>query len=157
MKNKNIINLVIVAFLGIALFVVTRNNNQKRSKTTPAQNDFAKQQSNHFRSDTKQGSKFANDPKDINRHPTNLHYSKHAKCRMGCRNLDESEVLEILDHGEINLRKSNDRPNKCPTYALEGRTHDGQQSRMVFSFCGANDVTVVTVIDLDTDWECTCY
>jgi hypothetical protein len=76
---------------------------------------------------------------------------------MECRHLDESEVNEILQTGEINYKKSNDRPQKCPTYALEGKTHDGQQTRMVFSFCGAEEVTLVTVIDLDTDWKCNCF
>jgi uncharacterized membrane-anchored protein YhcB (DUF1043 family) len=158
MKNKNISNLIVVGFLALALvIVVIRNQKKINPHLSKHQNEFRKQQSNHFRSETKEDSQFANDPKDVNRHPANLRYSKHAKCRMSCRNLDESEVLEILEKGKINMDKSNDRPNKCPTYALEGKTHDGQQSRMVFSFCGPDDVTVVTVIDLDTDWECNCY
>jgi Domain of unknown function (DUF4258) len=152
MKNKSLINLVIILFVGLALFLINKNK-----KPDAKIENFRKAQKSHFGDDTKAPSSFSNDPKDINRHPKKIHYSKHAKCRMGCRNLDESEVVEILEKGEINLRKSNDRPNKCPTYALEGKTHDGQQARMVFSFCGADEVTVVTVIDLDTDWQCSCY
>src|ERR1043165_9799367 len=33
---------------------------------------------------------------DLNRNPTSIHYSKHARCRMDCRHISESEVREIL-------------------------------------------------------------
>lgn len=151
MKNKSLINLIILLFLIIAVVVVIRN---QKSNSTDA---FRKNQSSHFVNTGKPKGYFFSDPKDINRHPKGIQYSKHAKCRMECRHLDESEVNEILQTGEINYKKSNDRPQKCPTYALEGKTHDGQQTRMVFSFCGPEEVTLVTVIDLDTDWKCNCF
>jgi Domain of unknown function (DUF4258) len=157
-KNKGLVNIVVIILLGITAFFINRNRKlNPNNKRNQQQEAFRKIQNNHFRSDKNVDNTSKIDPAELNRHPKNLHYSKHAKCRMNCRNLDESEVQEILNTGKINFAKSNDRPNKCPTYALEGRTHDGQQSRMVFSFCGAEDVTVVTVIDLDTDWECNCY
>ena len=79
-------------------------------------------------------------------------YSRHAKCRMECRHIDESEVKEILQNGEINFGKEQES-EKGVTYPLEGKTHEGQRVRIVFA-PHENDVTVVTAIDLDTDWPC---
>ena len=42
---------------------------------------------------------------------------------------------------------------ECPTHALEGRTRDDQQARVVFAAC-PNKTRLVTAIDLDTDWPC---
>ncbi len=81
-----------------------------------------------------------------------LSYSRHAKCRMECRQIDESEVKEILQKGEINFNKEKET-EKGVTYPLEGVTHDGQHVRIVFA-PNENDVTVVTCIDLDKDWPC---
>jgi hypothetical protein len=81
-----------------------------------------------------------------------LTYSRHAKCRMACRQIDESEVKEILLNGEINFDKDRETA-KGVTYPLEGKTHDGQNVRIVFA-PHENDITVVTAIDLDTNWPC---
>lgn len=90
-------------------------------------------------------------------HKRKLIFTKHAKCRMDCRHFTEAEVQEILQNGKVNFNKSNDRKGDCPTYALEGETSDGQQARMVFALCDYNTAKVITVIDLDTDWQCACY
>jgi Domain of unknown function (DUF4258) len=79
-------------------------------------------------------------------------YSRHAKCRMECRHIDESEVKEILQTGEINHSKEQET-EKGVTFPLEGKTHDGQNVRIVFA-PHENEVTVVTCIDLDTNWPC---
>lgn len=84
-----------------------------------------------------------------------LIYTKHARCRMACRHIDESEVQEILQTGAINERKSEPAARPDPKYALEGRTHDGQQVRIIFAPADRGMV-VITVIDLDTDWSCDC-
>lgn len=84
-----------------------------------------------------------------------LVFTKHARCRMGCRHIDESEVREILEKGSVNARKSEPAARPDPKYALEGRTRDGQQVRIIFAPAGRGMV-VVTVIDLDTDWTCDC-
>ncbi len=90
-------------------------------------------------------------------HPRTINYTKHAKCRMECRDFTKQEVEEILENGKINFSKSNDRPGDCPTYALEGITSDGQHARMVFALCSQTTAKVITVIDLDTDHDCNCY
>jgi Domain of unknown function (DUF4258) len=84
-----------------------------------------------------------------------LKFSKHALCRMGCRQIDEAEVREILDRGEINYRKSEPDGKPDPKFAYEGRTHDGQEVRIVVA--RKPDVwVVVTVIDLGREWTCDC-
>jgi hypothetical protein len=91
----------------------------------------------------------------LSRDPASLVYTKHARCRMNCRHIDESEVQEILKQGRINHRKSEPAARPDPKYALEGTTHDGQHVRIVFAPARRGTV-VITVIDLDTDWSCHC-
>ncbi|MBS1653784.1 MAG: DUF4258 domain-containing protein [Bacteroidetes bacterium] len=84
-----------------------------------------------------------------------LEYSNHAKCRMQCRHITQSEVEEIMQDGTINYNKSDLQNARCPRYAVEGVTHDNQRVRIVFAQC--NDKTeVVTVIDLGEEWPCDC-
>jgi hypothetical protein len=92
---------------------------------------------------------------DFNRDSRNLIYTKHAKCRMYCRHVDESEILEILQKGEINYSKSNPGHRPDPTYALEGITHDRQHVRVIFAE-SHRGLVVVTCIDLNKDWSCDC-
>lgn len=79
----------------------------------------------------------------------------HAKCRMDCRQIDENEVKEILANGSINYKKSDLKDKPCPTYALEGITKDNQRVRIVVGDCN-NEAVIITVIDLDHEFECSC-
>jgi hypothetical protein len=97
----------------------------------------------------------ADEHDELDRHPSRLIYTKHARCRMGCRHIDESEVREILEEGRINYRKSEPAARPDPKYALEGTTHDGQQVRIIFA-PSARGMVVITVIDLDNEWSCHC-
>ena len=91
---------------------------------------------------------------DFNRNTAKLIFSKHAKCRMDCRKIDESEVRELLKNGTINYKKiQNDKRGK--TYPVEGYTHDKQHVRIVFA-PKDDGLVVVTVIDLGTEWSCDC-
>ena len=84
-----------------------------------------------------------------------LEYTKHARCRMDCRQITAAEVEEIMQNGKINYRKSNVKAHPCPTYAVEGYTKDDQRVRIVFGQCD-NKTKVITCIDLDKEWECHC-
>lgn len=84
-----------------------------------------------------------------------LKYSKHATCRMQCRKISQMEVEEIMQGGKINYNKSDLQNARCPRYALEGMTRDNQRVRIVYAQCNES-TTVVTVIDLNTDYECHC-
>ncbi len=92
---------------------------------------------------------------DLNRNPSKIIYSKHAQCRMDCRHIDESEVKEILQKGTLNSAKI-ETSSKGTSYPLEGTTHDGQRVRIVFAPKEDGTTVVVTVIDLDTDFTCSC-
>ncbi len=90
----------------------------------------------------------------FNRNVGKLIYSKHARCRMDCRHIDESEVKEILKEGTLNINKI-EEDSRGKTYPIEGITHDHQKVRIVFAPKN-NDLVVVTVIDLDHEWQCDC-
>ena len=96
-----------------------------------------------------------NRDKGFDRRVSYLEYSNHAKCRMQCRKISHAEVEEIMQDGKINYNKSDLQNTRCPRYALEGITGDNQKTRIVFAQCN-DKTTVVTVIDLDTEWSCDC-
>jgi len=99
--------------------------------------------------------KTINRDRGFDRRTSLIKYSKHARCRMDCRDISEPEVKEIMEEGKINYNKSDLKGSGCPRYALEGRTTDEQRVRIIFAQC--NDSTVVvTVIDLDREVECSC-
>lgn len=93
----------------------------------------------------------------LNRNPGHINYSKHARCRMACRKIDDAEVMDILRSGTINYKKSDIGNNTdCKRkYAVEGITRDKQKVRIIFAPCG-KEVTVVTVIDIGKEWPCDC-
>ena len=98
----------------------------------------------------------AADKRGLNRNPSNINYSKHARCRMDCRHIDEAEVKDLLKNGTINYRKSDLKGDDCKMkYAVEGISKDDQKLRIVFAPCGS-EITVVTCIDLNKEWECHC-
>lgn len=86
---------------------------------------------------------------------TKITYSKHAKCRMECRFIDEDEVREILIKKNINHDRT--RINeKGESVAFEGITHDNQKVRIVAAKKSQNHIHIVTVIDLEQKWHCEC-
>ena len=96
-----------------------------------------------------------NRDKGFDRRISYLDYSNHAKCRMQCRKISQAEVEGIMQNGKINYNKSDLQNTRCPRYAIEGITGDNQRTRIVFAQCN-DKTTVVTVIDLDTEWSCDC-
>jgi hypothetical protein len=137
--------IILVAILGVLLFVA-RQCKQQASTRSPATvtNKAAKKEDGTTNRD-----------KGFDRRISYLEYSKHAKCRMDCRRISQTEVEEIMQAGKINYDKSDLQNARCPRYAVEGITGDNQKTRIVFAQC--NDKTVVvTVIDLDTEWSCDC-
>ena len=97
-----------------------------------------------------------NAAKDFDRSPEAIHYSKHATCRRECRHIDESEVKEMIEKGEINFSKSELNTDDChKRYALEGLSLDSQRLRIIVAECN-DELTVITVIDLGKEWPCTC-
>ncbi|WP_169337635.1 DUF4258 domain-containing protein [Segetibacter koreensis] len=91
----------------------------------------------------------------FDRSTTNLFFTKHAKCRMKCRHISQQEVKDILVNGTINYNKSDLSDPRGPSYALEGRTKDGQKVRIIFA-PRKRHLTVVTVMDLEREYVCNC-
>lgn len=91
----------------------------------------------------------------IDRQATNLKFSRHARCRMGCRQIDEQEVREIIAKGDINSGKI-EKSGKGVSIPLEGITRDRQRVRIVIAPKKNREMVLVTVIDLDTEWDCDC-
>lgn len=79
-----------------------------------------------------------------------LVYTQHAECRMKCRAIDKTDIREIMMNGTINYSKSEVHDKPCPSYALEGKTSDGQNLRIVFATCDSI-IKVITAIDLNLD------
>lgn len=140
MKNKYI---PVIALLAAALFFYWVKTNQRGKK-------------NQVKRQTETVIPVIATDEDFNRQPSNIIYSKHAKCRMDCRHIDETEVKEILTDGVINRSKI-ETSAKGTSYPLEGTTHDGQKVRIVFAPKEDGSTVVVTVIDLETEFECDCH
>ena len=117
-------------------------------------NKYNRQPGDSIRNDDKKQTGYS--ARGLNRNPSHINYSKHARCRMDCRHIDETEVQQILKDGKINYTKSELQGEDCKKkYAVEGYTKDKQHVRMIFAPCEA-EVTVVTVIDLGKEWQCSC-
>ncbi len=87
----------------------------------------------------------------------NIKITRHAKCRMGCRKINESEIMEVIEQGSINKRKTNPNSKPCPTTAYEHRTyHDKQKTRVIVGHCPGIH-KIVTVIDLENEYQCQCH
>lgn len=145
MKNKWA-PYILIAVLGITLFVIKQC--QKKAEPAPKPK---------VTNNNKPKDPAANVDRDhgFDRRVSYLQYSKHAKCRMECRHISQAEVEDIMRNGEINYNKSDLQNARCPRYAVEGITQDNQRVRIVYAQCNES-TTVVTVIDLGTDFECHC-
>ncbi|MGH1335761.1 MAG: DUF4258 domain-containing protein [Aureispira sp.] len=94
--------------------------------------------------------------RDLSYKGRQLILTKHARCRMDCRELDPYEIQEVINLNNINQRKSKPASGgRCESIAYEGRTRDGQMARIIVGDC-EDDPIVITVIDLDTKYNCTC-
>ena len=137
MMRSKVIPYIILVVLVVAVFALRKCRSiqgNDQSSNTPAEK---------------------NRDRGFDRRTSYLEYTKHARCRMQCRQIDESEVQEIMRTGVINYRKSELDAKPCPTYAVEGMTHDDQHVRIVFAQCD-HKTKVVTTIDLEHEWECHC-
>ena len=144
--NKKWLPIFLVLLMAAAVFIIKtcKNNNQPGPKpkvTTDRPQDPASNKTDR--------------DKGFDRRISYLEYSKHAKCRMQCRNISQAEVEEIMQDGRINYNKSDLQNARCPRYAVEGVTSDNQRVRIVYAQCNES-TTVVTVIDLETEFKCSC-
>jgi hypothetical protein len=141
--NKKWLPYILIAVLGVTLFFVKRCKQGNVTKPDVSNNK------------RKDPASDVNRDRGFDRRISYLEYSNHAKCRMQCRKISQAEVEQIMQEGNINYKKSDLQNARCPRYALEGVTKDDQKVRIVFAQCD-NKTEVVTVIDLDTEWNCDC-
>ena len=83
--------------------------------------------------------------------------TRHAECRMDCRQISLEEVQYIIDNGRINPRKSKPAPSpdKCPTKAYEAWSPEGQKIRLIIGIC-PDEPILITAIDLGHKHQCNC-
>jgi len=141
---RKAVPVIIVAALAALVFVIRQCKQETTKPSTTVTNKEKKESSGTVDRD-----------RGFDRRISYLEYSNHAKCRMQCRKISQSEVEEIMRDGKINYNKSDLQNARCPRYAVEGVTADNQRMRIVFAQCNEK-TTVVTVIDLDTEWTCDC-
>ena len=137
---------ILLLLMAIAVLFIKRCKNNQSQESAPniTKEDKRKSLSTKINRD-----------RGFDRRISYLEYSKHARCRMDCRHITQAEVQDIMQQGKINYTKSDLQKARCPRYALEGITEDNQKVRIIFAQC--NEKTqVVTVIDLDTEWQCHC-
>jgi len=147
-KRKWLGGLIIIVLIFIVLY--------NKFRVVPGAGDTQRPRTEERRiSDRTQDPSAAEDRGGLNRNSRSLIYSKHARCRMDCRQISESEVMAILKEGVINYQKSDMRGQPDPKYALEGTTSDGQFVRIVFAN-SPRGIAVITVIDLEKEWKCNC-
>lgn len=134
MKGRRLRSFLIMLLLaaGVVIWLYNRTASVRNIPDDPTQRDAA-----------------------FNRQLTPVIYTRHARCRMGCRHIDESEVLDILHNGKINYQKSDLDGKPDPKYALEGYTHDNQDVRIIFA-PSKRGMVVITCIDIKEEWQCDC-
>jgi len=138
---RKAIPMLLVAVMAVLLFTIRRCKNE--------------QITNPDKEVTNKNTGAINRDRGFDRRISYLEYSNHATCRMQCRKISKAEVEEIMKNGKINYNKSDLKNTRCPRYAVEGITKDNQKVRIVFAQCNEK-TTVVTVIDLETEWACDC-
>ena len=89
------------------------------------------------------------------RNTSHLILTKHARCRMDCRQITIDEIKEILEKGNVNRAKSGIGTKGDSTYALEGYSHENQHIRVIVA-PENEDLVVITCMDLNKEWPCNC-
>jgi hypothetical protein len=143
-KSLPVIFLVVLAIIALAL---------KRCNQTPSPRSDTSVRNERTAPANKQQENDRNVAFD--RTTTNLYFTKHARCRMKCRQITQREVKDILANGKVNYSKSDLNDPQGPTYAVEGNTDDRQHVRIIFA-PKQKHLSVVTVIDLDVEHQCDC-
>jgi hypothetical protein len=126
--------------MAAAIFIINRSKKKEQKPTVTTEK-------------TKEPA--ASKDRGLDRRTSLLEYSSHARCRMQCRNISQAEVEETMLEGKINYNKSDLQNARCPRYAVEAITRDNQRVRIIYAQCNRS-TTVVTVIDLNTEYECDC-
>ncbi len=73
----------------------------------------------------------------------------NGRCRMNCKNISEDDVKNLMTHGDVNYSESQVHEKPCPFYAVDGKSKDGREIRVVYRLCTNDSLTeVITAHDL---------
>ncbi|MBA2762279.1 MAG: DUF4258 domain-containing protein [Segetibacter sp.] len=153
MNNKKalpVIFLVVLVIIALAIKRCDKPFNQNTEQTRRAERNTQVNRNTRVNREDNNGRVVPFD-----RRTSDLFFTKHAKCRMRCRQISQQEVKDILLNGKVNYNKSDLNDPKGPTYAIEGVTDDQQHVRIIFA-PKQKHLTVVTVIDIDVEHQCNC-
>lgn len=153
MNLKKILPWALLAVLLVTVLVVRRYKTAGNSELT----DSDKQKQIERTDDKRDDEKTDNEKSslDVFRDPDAKYYfTKHARCRMKCRFISQEEVKEIVQRADVNYRKSDLEAIEGPKYALEGITSRDKQHVRIIVAPKKRHLTIVTVIDLENEWEC---
>lgn len=142
--------LFLLLLLVVLVFVRTC-----KSSSNKTDNEKTKNRTENVRNNDDQKTDNQKNNLDIFRDPSaDYYFTKHARCRMKCRHITQEEVKEIVQKAEVNYHKSELDAAQGPKYALEGYTSGEKQHVRIIVAPKQRHLTIVTVIDLDYDWEC---
>jgi hypothetical protein len=150
--------LILQLLLCLLLFGCELPNEPNQSPTTPPKTNTRTENPDDPRNTpgpNSGGERRNEQPEQLSYQGKRLRLTQHAKCRMDCREIDAAEIQEIINKNQVNLKKTDPNGKPCPTVAYEGRSRDNQRIRVIVGNC-ADDPKVVTVIDLENDYKCTC-
>ncbi len=148
--RKTIPYLILLVLFVVAFFVKRYREQDQPITNTPsvAQEKPVTQQKKDTSTDGKNNLDVFRDP------DAEYFFTKHARCRMECRSITQKEVKEIVRKAEVNYNKSELDASQGPKYALEGYTSKDKQHVRIIVAPKQKHLSIVTVIDLDKEWEC---
>lgn len=148
---KKALPYILLIVLLLAAVMIRRCNSTKNT----TDNQKEKKKTEDVRNPTEPKTDNEKSNLDVIRDPeADFYFTKHARCRMKCRHITQEEVKEIVRKAEVNYKKSELDAVQGPKYALEGYTSRDNQHVRIIVAPKQRHLTIVTVIDLDEDWEC---
>ena len=143
----------LLALLLMAALMLRRCNTKGNSELTDSEKQKRIERTDEKREEEKTDNE--KNSLDVFRDPDAKYYfTKHARCRMKCRYISQEEVKEIVQRAEVNYRKSELDAPQGPKYALEGITSRDKQHVRIIVAPKQRHLTIVTVIDLENEWQC---
>ena len=146
MRTRQLTALAILLAITV-IFLLKRGGGDTDRQAT----DFKERQ----RRETSSPADNQNSREEFDRRIAPVIYTKHARCRMECRDISEEDISEIMQKGIINFGMSNRSDKPCPTFALQGRTSSGEKLRIIFAQCH-KETKVVTCYNLEENPVCDC-
>jgi hypothetical protein len=84
-------------------------------------------------------------------------YSEHVKCILHCKGISQEEVQDVLKNGDVNFSESDTHGVPCPSYAIEGTSHDKKLRVLVTVFERDSTAEITTAINLEAGKDtCRC-